>query len=432
VDHELPSKVLWGVATSSFQIEGGVLNDMTAWEKCAPAEGSTAIPACGVAVDHWNRWESDFALLKELGVGSYRFSLEWSRLEPQPNRFDTAAFDQYSRMIDKLLDLKIVPMVTLHHFTNPVWLHSVTPWHQPDSISSFLRYVETVSSRLLDTVPLVVTFNEPLVWVLAAYGDGKFPPGFRDLEMMMNALRNILIAHRQAYDLIKEKHPKTQIGIAHNFMVFKRARGFSFADRRLRRIIHCFYNLMIPDSFETNRLKFHFPLLMSHDTEVPLDNKIDFWGVNYYCRMHVRFKLRLGRPFELQYIPRSGEGESDLGWEIYPKGLKRVCRWLRHTGKPVFITENGIAAEDDSRRVQFLKLHLLMLDKAIDEGYPVRGYYHWSLMDNYEWLVGTHARFGLYHVDYTDELRRTIKPSGLFYKEHIARRSNPGSQQTPA
>ena len=410
---------LWGVATSAFQIEGHIENDMTAWERSGRFRRDGRDPRVGIATDHWNRWESDFRLLRSLGVNSYRFSIEWARVEPEPGKFDQAAIDQYARMLARLREYGIVPMVTLHHFTHPVWFHSLSPWHKEESIGRFLSFVRAVAKPLLRDVPLVVTLNEPMVWLLAGYGEGVFPPGIRDLRLLMESLANMLTAHRRAYEVIRGESPSTQVGIAHNMIVFARARMGHFLDGKVVKPLRYFYNRMIPETFQTNRLKFHFPLLLDFDRPVSLNDCVDFWGVNYYYRMHVRFRLNLRRPFEMFYTPRAGKGQSALGWEIYPKGLRRVCGWLEFTQKPLYITENGIATNDDSQRVEFLRDHAEALEGAIARGYPIRGYYHWSLLDNYEWLHGTSARFGLYSVRFDSDLHRLENPSVLWYRHYI-------------
>lgn len=376
-------------------------------------------PHVGDAIDHWRRWKEDFDLMRQLGLNAYRFSVAWSRIEPWPGRFDERAIQQYREMLSGLHDRGITPMLTLHHFAHPTWFHERGPWHTSYAIDAFMRFVELLSDKLLDRVPLIITFNEPLVWVLGAYGDAKLPPGERNLVQMMEALKNMMIAHRRAYDLIKIKHPSAQIGIAHNFMVFKRARRFSRIDHRLQRMVHQFYNLMLPEAFLSNKLRFSFQPVMHYNEPIALDDCIDFWGINYYCRAHVRFRFDLRRPFEVLFLPQGGLGLSDLGWETYPKGLRYVCNWLEFTGKPLYVTENGIAAEDDSVRVAYLKAHLEQISEAQQHGHPLRGYFHWSLVDNYEWLVGNSARFGLCHVDYEDSLVRTLKPSAEFYRDHI-------------
>jgi beta-glucosidase len=414
-----PDNFLWGAATSAFQVEGHIENDMTDWERAGRFRQDGRDPRIGDAVDHWHRWREDFQLLADLGLNAYRFSIEWSRVEPKPGQFDDAAIEQYAEMIAWLRTHGITPMITLHHFSHPAWFHDLCPWHMPDSVIYFERFVKQIASRLLVDMPLIVTFNEPLVWLLAGYGDAKFPPGEKNLSRLMRGLHHMLQAHRQAYDLIKRLSPDSQIGIAHNFIVFKRARPGHPIDGGLKRLIHYFYNLMIPEAFQTNRLEFRFPLLVNYNASIQLDDRIDFWGINYYYRLHVKFRFDLRRPFELIFKPRSGEGLSDLGWELYSKGLRKACEWLAPAGKPIYITESGIATEDDTIRVAFLKSHLAMLEQIIKDGHMVKGYFYWSLLDNYEWLVGHDARFGLYHVDYSGGLERTRKASASFLQDHI-------------
>lgn len=376
----------------------------------------------GRAANHWDLWREDVRLLTELGVNSYRFSIEWSRIEPEPGKFDYTAMGRYLQLIDALLENDITPVVTLHHFTHPKWFHSLNPWHNPESVRSFVRFAETVTENILPRVPIVVTFNEPLVWLLAAYGDAKFPPGLTNLGQLMQGLHNMLAAHRETYDYIKARYPDKQVGIAHNFIVFKRAPNGIEADRRVKRLIHYFYNIMITRSFRKNRLRINFPLVLNYDEPIELDDHIDFWGVNYYYRLHVKFRLNLRRPFDLLSIPRSsGEGQSDLGWEIYPLGLAKVCRWLKSANKPIYVTENGIAANDDSMRIRFLESHLNVLQDLREDGFPIKGYFHWSFLDNYEWLEGTSAKFGLVGVDFEHGYERTLKPSGEFYRDYLTK-----------
>lgn len=420
-----PDEFLWGVATSAYQIEGGIDNDMSRWEASGRFRRNGLDPQVGKSVDHWNRWESDFDLLAGLGVNSYRFSIEWARLEPAPGQFDDQAFARYARMLERLRTLRIAPMVTLHHFTHPAWFHERTPWHLPASVDTFLAFVDQVCQRLLADVPYVITLNEPMVWLLGGYGDARLPPGERNMNRLIVALHHMLLAHRAAYDVLKNRHPHMQIGIAHNMIAFRRARPGHILDGEIKRRLHRFYNLLIPKTFLSNRLKFYFPLAVTYDQPIDLDNRIDFWGINYYYRSHVRFRLRPFRPFEMLFVPRSKHGLSDLGWEIYPRGLYKCCRWLRFTDKPLMITENGVASDDDAVRVRFLQRHLDFLGRLRSEGMDIRGYYHWSLLDNYEWLVGTSARFGLYEVDYANNLDRLPRPSAAFYAQHIAAQRQP-------
>ncbi|MCI0617289.1 family 1 glycosylhydrolase [bacterium] len=411
---------LWGVATSAFQIEGHLENDMTEWERLGKFSQNGKDPHYKNAVDHWQRWEDDFALLKQLNLNAYRFSMDWGRIQPQKNRFDEEALAQYDRMLDRLLELNIIPMLTLHHFTHPVWFHHQTPWHAADSIEAFSTLVKKLAEKFADRINLFVSFNEPLVWALAAYGDAKFPPGEKNLERLMMAIHHILLAHRAAYDILKTHNPNAQIGMANNFIIFRPERAWHLLDQGLFWLIHSFYNMMLLKAFETNRLRFRFPFLIHYDAPIPLDNKIDFWGVNYYYRLHVRFQMSQEFPIRLSHLHRSGEGSSDLDWEIYSAGLQEIFRWLKRCGKPLYITENGIADQSDRKRLVFLRTHLKAVERALREHYPLKGYFHWSLLDNYEWLEGEMARFGLYEVDYQNGKQRKLRPSGKFYAEYIA------------
>ncbi len=421
MNHQDNDRFMWGVSTSAFQIEGDIENDIINWERLGRFQNGNGSPKYGRCTEHWQRWQQDFQLLKELNVNSYRFSVEWARIEPTRGKFDQSALDQYSRMVDRLLELEITPMLTLHHFTHPEWFHRESPWHSDASVTAFAAFAEEVVRRLGDRVSKYITINEPMVWLLAGYLDAKFPPGEKNVRHLADALHNMLLGHAQAYDLIKSVNPSAQVGIANNFIVFKSAQKWNPLDKKIKRLIHSFYNMCIVDAFRDNIVRIKFPLVFNYERPIALDDKIDFWGVNYYYRMHVRFKLSFKYPFELFFRDRSGSGFTDLGWEIYARGLAKVLEWLRHTGKPIYVTENGIATQDDDKRLAYMKQHLAILDDSVRGNPQVRGYYYWSLMDNYEWLVGYDARFGLYEVDFSNDLKRTLRPSGKYFSEHVAR-----------
>jgi beta-glucosidase len=264
-----------------------------------------------------------------------------------------------------------------------------------------------------------MTFNEPLVWALAAYGDAKFPPGERNLKKMMNALANILYAHSEAYHLIKQSNKKAKVGIAKNFIIFRPSRKWHHLDVSLTNFVNEFYNEMIPAAFKSNRLKIYFPLLLTHNEKIPLNDTIDFWGINYYYRLYVKFKFSLKLPFEFKFKDKAKEGHSDLGWENYSKGLYKIAKKLRSTGKPLIITENGIATSDDEERILYLKSHFAALKKIRKKGIPLLGYFHWSFLDNYEWLEGKSAKFGLIDIDYDNHFKRRIKPSAFFFSRYF-------------
>lgn len=408
-------KFFWGVATSSFQIEGKIENDFTKWELEGKFIRNGLNPVYDNGSNHWLLWEKDYELLKHLGVNAYRFSLEWSRIQPELKSFSEKAIDQYEKMIDYLLENDIEPFLTLHHFTHPIWFHDISPWHTNHSVDLFIDFVDKILNRFKKKIKYWITFNEPLVWVMAAYGEGNFPPGVKDLNIMMIALSNILDAHSKVYDLIKSNNSDSEIGIANNFIIFKRDRNWFVLDKTVKNRIHKFYNLMIPDAFISNKLIASLPPLLKFEKEIKLENKIDFWGINYYYRLFTKFKLSLTNPFHFY----TKHPETDTGWEIYPKGLYKISKLLSKYEKPLIITENGIAINDENIRKKFLKKHLKYLFKAINKGIDIRGYFYWSLLDNYEWLFGKSKRFGLVYVDYENEFKRTPKESFYFYKNII-------------
>jgi len=408
-------KFFWGVATSSFQIEGHIENDFTEWEKEGKFKKAGLEPIYDNGTNHWLMWKDDFDLLKELGVNAYRFSLEWARIQPKINQFSEKALDQCDRMVDYLLKNEIEPFLTLHHFTHPIWFHEFSPWHNDNSIEIFYNYVEKIVMRFKDRIKFWITFNEPLVWVMAGYGEGNFPPGIKNPEMMMIALSNILEAHKKIYDLIKSINSDAKIGIANHFIVFKNERDWFLLDKAVRNRIDQFFNRMIPDAFVTNKLIANLPTILKFEREIELDNKIDFWGVNYYYRLFTKFKLSLDNPFHFY----TKHPETDTGWEIYPKGILKILKMISNYGKPIIITENGIAINNEEVRKKFLKKHLKFVYKAIKDNIDVRGYFYWSLTDNYEWLYGKSKRFGLIFVDYESNYKRIPKESFYFYRELI-------------
>ncbi|MBN2426227.1 MAG: family 1 glycosylhydrolase [Calditrichaceae bacterium] len=412
-------RFLWGTATSSFQIEGQIENDMTEWEKLGKFRRDGNDPVYGSAIGHWDRWKEDFELLREIGVNAYRFSVEWSRIEKQPGIFDEQVLEKYKAFISWLNASDITPMLTLHHFTHPIWFHKQCPWHHDDSIEIFARFVEKVISVTEDDVPYLITFNEPVVWALAAYGDARFPPGEKNLNLMMTALYNILKAHAKVYKMIKTKYPAVNIGIAKHLICFQPEKWWSLIDHGLSAICDGFFNRILYKAFKQNRLRYYLPFLINFDKFLDLENTIDFWGVNYYFRMFTGLKADFKQPLNMKFINRSGEGLSDLGWENYSEGLDKLLQLTVKENKPVIITENGIAASDDQRRIEYLKNHLNIVEKA-RKNMPLKGYFYWSLLDNYEWLVGYNARFGLVETNAENPGYRKIKESAKYFNTFIS------------
>lgn len=383
-----PPGFLWGTATSSHQVEGGQRNDWTRWESLGKTRDGNV---SGAACDHWNRYEEDFDLAKSLGTNAYRFSIEWSRIEPENGKWNTAAFEHYRGVVKALRQRGLEPFVTLHHFTNPLWFADRGGWTWREAPERFARYVARVVEALPD-VTHWVTFNEPEVYVELGYLTGYWPPERRSSIAAWDVRKNLVAAHRLAAETIAHVRPMAKVGAAVNLVAFDPLRPWNPFDRLATSIAHRFHNRWFLDA--------------THDT-------LDFIGINYY--FHTRLSLKLYKPSDFFHgtVP-PGVPTSDAGWEIYPEGLGRVIDFASGYGKPMFITENGIADATDAKRTQFIHDHLAVLHRKIQEGRDVRGYFHWSLMDNFEWREGYAYRFGLVEVDFRTQ-RRTIRPSGHAY-----------------
>jgi len=396
---------LWGVATSAFQLEGSPYADWTAWDERLRSKPN--------ATNHYILYKKDLNLLKELGVNAYRFSLEWSRIQPEEDRWDEEAIRHYQDIIHILHQSHIEPMVTLHHFTHPKWFIEKYPWHEDGSVQKFLVYVEKVVS-ILRGVRYWITFNEPYVLLLGGYLDGSMPPGLREIPSAVKALKNMLLCHGEAYDILHSLNREAEVGVAHNMAAIAPCRFWHPFDRALSRIAMFFYNHSLIDAFLSGTLKIKFPFTKEIELQVPIQGKLDFMGVNYYTRVHLRFNPFRKMGIELRYQDTDGHGLTDTGWEVHPRGLEKVVRYASKLNIPVIITENGIATRDDQKKIRFIKGHVDVLERCLENGIDVRGYFYWSLIDNYEWLKGFDARFGLYRVDFSTFERKPTSAANYY------------------
>ncbi|MBI2025021.1 MAG: glycoside hydrolase family 1 protein [Candidatus Harrisonbacteria bacterium] len=351
---------LWGAATSAYQVEGGITNDFS--------DGGLD---AGRACDHYNRFEKDFDLARSLDHNAYRFSIEWSRIEPEEGKFNQKEIDHYKKVIAALRERGLEPFVTLWHFTNPVWFARLGGWANKKAPDFFLRFAKKIVEELKD-VKFWVTFNEPEIYANHAYFFGVWPPKKKNAPIARRVLRNFIKAHKLFYHWSKNTRQSIQIGWVTNL------------------------------SGGPTRWFFNFP---NHRSFAAVGSEIDFIGLNYYQR--IRF-------FPGRNLPRS-----DMGWEIYPKGIYETINDLKKCNKPIYITENGIADASDKRRSDFIKDHIQWVEKAMEEGADVRGYFYWSLIDNFEWHHGFGPRFGLVEVDYKT-LERKIRPSAQEYARIIS------------
>ncbi len=406
-------KFLWGVATSAFQLEGSPYADWTTWD--------SKIEFHPEVTHHYHLYKKDLKLLKELGVNAYRFSVEWSRIQPLENEWDKEALWHYQEMVDHLCQEQIEPMVTLHHFTHPRWFIEKYSWHHDQAQSKFLEYVRGVAEAFKG-VRYWVTFNEPYVLLLGGYLEGAMPPGIRNRALFVQAFKNLLQAHGEAYDFLHAHNPEAWVGIAHNMVTFSPYWRWNPLDRFLVKMAHRYYNHSLLDTFATGLLRIRFPVFQKKELPLTIKGKIDFLGINYYTRIHLRFNPFRPMGLDLKYEDRNGYGLTDMGWEIHPQGLERTLQEASKHRLPMIITENGIASQDGQRRIRFIKSHIDILEKCLHQGMDIRGYFYWSLLDNYEWLRGLDPRFGLYTVNY-DTLERKPTPLARFYSYLIQKRS---------
>lgn len=355
-----PKDFLWGSATSAYQVEGSNKNsDWEHWRVRA-----------GLSCDHYNRFEEDFDIAKSLNQNAHRFSVEWARIEPEKGEFDEREVEHYRQVLKALKKRKIKPLVTLHHFTNPLWVAERGGWENPDVVSYFESYARYIVTQLKDLCDFWVTINEPVVYFQKGYWEGGGPPGKRDPLKGYLVIRHMLNAHRAAYDIIHDIQPKARVGIAY---------------------VLGYLRSPVPVSFD--------PVREFEQFFIKKAKAQDFIGVNYY--------RAVGR---INDLPKS-----DIGWAIYSHGLyENLMDVKERFDLPVYITENGIADADDDQRADFIADHLAATLEAISEGADVKGYFYWSLLDNFEWESGYGPRFGLVEVDYKT-LKRKVRPSARVY-----------------
>jgi beta-glucosidase len=320
-----------------------------------------------------------------------------------------------------LLELRrrgIEPMVTLLHFTVPRWFAERGGWSREDAPGLFARFVEHAAPALIEHCDLWCTLNEPIGWVFSALVQGRWPPGARSIPLALRAATNLVRAHAKAYHVLHRVQPEARVGLAHYFRLYDPATPSSPLDRLIAAQQDRFVNRSFLDAVTSGRVR-AFPWLAA----VPeAADTLDFVGVNYYTRDLVRFDLRLPRQLFGRNFPGPGLPISDGDYGvIYPEGMVRVLRLASAYGRPIYVTENGLPDRDDDQRPAFLVAHLREMWKAMQEGIDVRGYYHWSLVDNFEWADGWSLRFGLIEVDPQTQVRRA-RPSARLYEE-ICRRN---------
>jgi len=395
---KFPEGFLWGSASSSHQAEGGNNNDWTDWEKIPGhiLDGSQSGRAC----DHYNRYEEDFDIAKSLNQNAQRISVEWARIEPEEGKWDMDEVVHYRKVLQAIKDRGMQVMFTCWHFTLPKWFAAKGGWESPDAIDRFGRYVELLASEYGDLVDIWITINEPMVYLLQSYGAGVWPPGVRNQFRSVHVFGKMTLAHRRAYKVIHRivdarGGGKAKVGIAQNVITFEPYRKQSIADT----LFVWFADRMFNHQF------FIWSRKDSHD----------FIGINYY--FHYRIKNRPEKPSQFFFEVHTENREvSDLGWEINAPAIFDAIMGMTRYGKPIYISEHGVANADDGKRPRIIVAALKEVYHAIKAGVDIRGYFHWSLIDNFEWEKGFSGRFGLVAIDYTT-MKRTPRRSAYVYAE---------------
>ncbi|HSE87960.1 MAG TPA: glycoside hydrolase family 1 protein [Candidatus Binatia bacterium] len=395
VSYPFPPGFLWGAATSSHQVEGD-----NRWNDWWAFEQSGRLPyRSGEACRHYHLYERDFDLARALGHNAHRFSIEWSRIEPAEGHWDFEAMSHYRAVIEALIERRLEPVVTLHHFTNPAWFSDRGGWLRKDSPKFFSRYAEHVMKQLGARVKYWITINEPTVYVMQGYINGEWPPFCKSACIKsVTAFKNLARAHIAAYRTLHELRRDIMVGFAHSAPLVMPCNPRQKRDCLAARV----------RDWILNRSFFYF-LQPPFFGKLPRE-RLDFIGINYYTRTLIRGSgwgpsAILGRACHLPHHIDQG-ATSDTGWEIYPSGLQTVLERFSHWGIPLMVTENGVATDNEALRREFLLSHLESLAEALRKGVNVVGYLYWSLIDNFEWAMGTRPRFGLAAVDFWSQERK--------------------------
>ena len=390
---KFPKGFLWGAASSAYQTEGGNSNsDWWVWEHSGKRSDALARSGkkaedyfSGAACDFYNRYEEDFSLAQHLNQNTVRIGIEWSRIEPREGEFSAEALDHYEKILQSAKFHGLTVFLTLHHYTNPIWFAKKGAFTKKENIFYFTRFAENAVKRFSEYVDFWVTINEPELYASQSYGIGTFPPQLKRPYTVFKVVNNLISAHNQISDFIKQNFPKP-VSMAYNLADLQSTGFFGNLTTNILRYFGNQYILI---------------RTLSH---------IDYIGVNYYFHHHVGF-------WGFRKHSHSQHDKTDRGWGIHPEGIERVLLGLKIYNKPLYVLENGLADAKDTRREKFIKDHLYHVYLAIQQGADVRGYLYWSLTDNFEWEEGFGPRFGLIEINREGLLERKVRYSALKYAE---------------
>ena len=440
-DFSFPDDFVWGVATSSYQIEGAAAEDgkgPSIWDEFCRLPNVISDNTNGdTACDHYHRWQSDLDLIASLGVDAYRFSIAWPRVQADgAGSWNEKGLAFYERIVDGLLERGIKPYVTLNHWDLPVALQAKGGWANRDTVHRFVDYASHVAKRIGDRVEAFTTHNEP--WVMATLGHetGEFAPGIKSRAIAMQASHHLLLSHGLALQALRAQGSKSKLGIVLNqsFMMPATQSPADHALARLKdgRLVRWYMDPLFNKGYPADVLEFlgaDAPTMQADDLR-DIATPMDYLGINYYTRTVASANDSWDK--KLDGLPLT-----DMDWEVFPEGLTELLIRINrdYALPPIFITENGAAFKDnmingrinDAQRTNFIASHIAAVGEAIKQGVDIQGYMVWSLLDNFEWASGFEKRFGIIHVDYVTQ-QRTLKDSALWYQEFLQRNKADKSQ----
>jgi beta-glucosidase len=411
---KFPKGFLWGAATAAHQVEGDNYNNWSVWEKenaerlarqaktlwqpwqqkQFPEMFDPQNYISGRAANHYHLFEKDFDIAQSLGHNAHRFSLEWSRIEPERGKFDEKEIKHYRSVLKALRERNIRPFVTLWHWTSPVWVVEQGGWENEKTVKDFERYVTKIAQSFsAEEIPVWMPVNEPGTFIGMGYVQGMFPPNVKNVFRANKSFKHLMDAHRRAYSIIHEHHAKAEVGLSHYATCVQPYRNGP-VNRLAVWGLDYIRNWRFLDSVKDD---------------------VDFIGIQYYHRDVIDVVPRGGK-WGFFDVKNPNDWVNDLNWDMYPEGIYQILKRTARYKKPIYITESGLADRDDRKRWEFIRRNLYWIHRAMSEGVDIRGYFHWSLLDNFEWDKGFWPRFGLVAVDFkTDE--RHIRPSARHYKQ---------------
>lgn len=403
---KFPKQFAWGMADSAFQVEG---SDMGTGVPCS--NNWTMTPGCqaGNACDRWSRYKEDIALMKAAGFSHYRFSFEWSKINPAPGVFDRRIMQHYVDVVDEVIAQGMEPVLMLFHHTWPVWFDELKSFEKSENIKYFVDYACYVFSHLQNKVKIWMTFNEPSGYAIQGYARGAYPPFKKDMTFAKAAkvLKHYLDAHVAVYKAFKAINKSVQIGYTKAVEPLKAYHSWSLPDLAIAAHFDYLMNRADIDYFTKGKFTWHLKDYKS-TVKQPLDC-LDYIGVNYYSYTKVNL-------FKPKIAP--GDIVSDNNRVIYPEGLLEAIRLCSKFNKPMYIGENGVADAHDKVREMYIKQHLYVVSLALSYGYDIRGYFYWTFMDTFGWTSKYNSKYGLYAVNFETQ-ERTLRPSAVDFIEFV-------------